>query len=106
MHNIILSVAYCCNCTCNVLITCVLKSSHINCLIRSLFLNPSIVVQALRLCIIPFSGYIDNWVLVIDIIGLFNYEMAFAQPIAKVCQRMANMMHQCDDTFATWMSKF
>ena len=98
MHNIILSVAYCCNCTCSVLITCVLKSSHINCFIRSLFLNPSIVVQALPLCI-PFSGYIDNSVLV-------NYEMAFAQPIAKVCQRMANMMHQCDNTFAIWISKF
>ena len=60
MHNIILSVAYCCNCTSSVLITCILKSSHINCLIRSLFLNPSIVVRALPLCI-PFSGYIDNY---------------------------------------------
>ena len=99
MHNIILSVAYCCNYTYSVLITCVLKSSHINCLIRSLFLNPSIVVQALPLCI-PCSGYVD---LVIDIIGLLNYEMVFAQPIAKIGQRMANMMHQCDDTFAIYV---
>ena len=51
--------------------------------------GPSVVVQALPLCI-PFSGYVDNWVLVIDIISFLNYEMAFAQPIAKVGQRMAN----------------
>ena len=66
---------------------------------------PSVVVQALPLYI-PCSGYVDNWVLIIDIIGLLNYKMAFALTIAKVGQRMANMMHQCDDTFAIWISKF
>ena len=34
-------------------------------------------------------GYVDSWMLLIrDIIGLLNYEMAFAQLIAKVGQRI------------------
>ena len=44
---------------------------------HSFLTGPSVVVQALPLCV-PCSGYVNNWVLVIDIIGLLDYEMAFA----------------------------
>ena len=63
-----------------------LKAVTLIVLLGHFFLTgPSVVVQALPLCT-PCSGYVDNWVLVINIIGFLNYEMAFAHPIAKVAR--------------------